>query len=200
MDNKPVVVIAVLCFNESRTIGSVVLKAKKVADQVVVINDGSWDDSLEIAKAAGAIVISHEHNRGYGAATQSALRYGHSVNCDVLVTIDGDGQHNTEDILSLIKPVLEDKVDIAIGSRFMSYKNMAPVYRQFGQKVFTIIGNLLFRQKISDNQCGLRAFGKRAIRALDLSEWDMSISLEIHQQIARYHLSHTDVPVRVTYE
>lgn len=196
------VVVTILCFNEVRTIGSVVLKAKllgEVVDKIVVIDDGSWDNSAEIARDAGAEVVSHEYNEGYGAATMTALRVGRRSGCDILVMLDGDGQHDAFDIPKLIKPIQDKQADIVIGSRFMGIKNEAPFYRQVGQEVITLFSTLVFGHYVNDNQCGFRALSKRALRSLRLKESGMGASAEIHQQIAKLHLRHVDVPVSVRY-
>ncbi|MCP4607475.1 MAG: glycosyltransferase family 2 protein, partial [Planctomycetes bacterium] len=93
-EQKFKIIAAIPCFNEERFIGSVVAKAKKYVDRVIVIDDGSTDDSAEIAKSAGATVYRHEENRGYGAAIASALERGRSKKADILVILDGDGQHD----------------------------------------------------------------------------------------------------------
>ena len=195
-------IVAVLCYNESRTIGSVVLKAKllgNLVDKVVVVDDGSYDDSVKIAGDAGAEVISHDVNKGYGAATMTALRVGRRENCDILVIMDGDGQHDAADIPRLIKPLQDKHADIVIGTRFADEKNQAPLYRQVGQEVLTLLGSLVFGHYISDNQCGFRALNKRALRSLNLQETGMGVSVELHQQIKILGLRHLDVPVTVRY-
>ena len=193
------IVAAILCFNESRTIGSVVLKAKKYCDKVVVIDDGSFDDSAKVARDAGAEVVSHERNEGYGAATITALRYGCEMGCEILVTLDGDGQHDAADIPKLIAPIQNKAADLVIGTRFKEEENHAPLYRQIGQEVITIVSSLAFGHYVSDNQCGFRAFSKRALKSLKLSERGMGVSVEIHQQIRLSRLRHVDIPVAVRY-
>jgi glycosyltransferase involved in cell wall biosynthesis len=197
------VVVTILCFNEARTIGSVVLKAKllgEVVDKIVVIDDGSWDRSAEIAKDAGAEVVSHEYNEGYGVATMEALRYGRKQDCDILITMDGDGQHDAADIPRLIKPIQDKQADIVIGSRFMGVKNQAPLYRKVGQEIITLFSTLVFGCYVSDSQCGFRAFSKRSLCSIRLAERGMGASTEIHQQIKLLGLRHLDVAVNVRYD
>jgi len=118
--NKPFVVVAIPAFNEEIAIGSVVLRSLKYADKVIVVNDGSKDRTAEIAKMAGADVIEHTTNGGKGAAIKDAFDYAKFVNADILVLIDGDGQHNPDEIPVLLAPILKGEADFVNGSRFIN--------------------------------------------------------------------------------
>jgi len=113
------VVAAIPCFNTEPFIADVVTKAKKYVDQVIVVDDGSTDGTAEAAKAAGATVISHGMNKGYREATKSCFAAAKANAADVLVTLDGDGQHNPDEIPSVLSPVLNKEADLVIGSRFL---------------------------------------------------------------------------------
>jgi len=113
------VVAAIPCFNTEPFIADVVTRAKRYVDQVIVIDDGSTDGTAEAAKAAGATVISHGVNKGYGEATKSCFAAARANAADVLVTLDGDGQHNPDEIPSVLSPVLNKEADLVIGSRFL---------------------------------------------------------------------------------
>ena len=110
------IVAAIPCFNTERTIGNVVVETKKYVDEVIVVDDGSYDKTSEIAKTAGATVITLDRNHGKGAAMKTAARI---ADCDILVFIDGDGQHRPEEIPDLVKPISDEKADFVIGSRFL---------------------------------------------------------------------------------
>ena len=120
---------AIPCYNEETTIGSVVLKAKRYVDEVLVIDDGSTDDTAKVAEYAGAIVLRHGGNKGYGAAIQSCFNYARDHNFDVMTILDGDGQHDADQIQTVMKPVVEEDIDISIGSRFLE-DNTVPLYRR----------------------------------------------------------------------
>lgn len=193
------ILAAIPCYNESRTVGSVVLMTKPYVSKVVVIDDGSRDDSAVVAQAAGADVRRYYYNVGYGAATAHAFYVARTLEADILVTLDADGQHDPREIPKLIEPILSGGYDVAIGSRFMSAANKAPPYRQFGQRVLALMGSIGFGVWLTDNQCGFRAFNKRAIHAIQLREPGMGVSEEIHEMIAHRRLVYTEVPVNVTY-
>jgi len=197
--HKPFVVAAIPCFNEERFIGSVVLKVKKYVDKVVVIDDGSTDGSVEVARDAGATVSSHDCNKGYGAAIRTAIGSGKAEGADVLVIIDGDGQHKASDIPRLVKPVLEGEADVTIGSRFLGETTNAPLYRRLGQRVLNVATNVGSGRKLSDSQSGFRAYSSRALNALNLTENGMSVTSEMQFAIANKGLRVAEIPIQVSY-
>jgi glycosyltransferase involved in cell wall biosynthesis len=196
---QPLIVAAIPCFNEERFIGSVVLKVKKYVDKVVVIDDGSTDASVEVARDAGATVRSHDCNKGYGAAIRTALNSGKQEGADVLVIIDGDGQHKASDIPRLVKPVLEGEADVAIGSRFLGKATDAPLYRRVGQRVLNVATNVGSGRKMSDSQSGFRAYSAKALKGLNLTENGMSVSSEMQFAISSKGLRVAEVPIDVSY-
>ena len=111
--------IGIPAYNEEKNIASVITKLQKIADQIIVCDDGSSDNTAVIAKKLGANVISHNKNLGYGAAIRSIFLKSRELDVEILVTFDADGQHRIEDIDSVLKPIKEDKADISIGSRFL---------------------------------------------------------------------------------
>lgn len=193
------IIAAIPCFNEERCIGSVVLKARKYVDKVVVIDDGSADATSEVAFEAGASVHQHNCNRGYGAAIQSALDKGKQLGADVLVILDGDGQHDPNQIPKLIKPILDGEADVVIGSRFLGTGKKPPLYRRLGQRVLTAVTNVGSGKKVTDSQSGFRAYSSKALNALNLAENGMSVSSEIQFAISKSGLKVAEVPIEVSY-
>jgi len=198
--DNPKIIAAIPCFNEERCIGSVVLKTKKFVSSVIVIDDGSTDATAEVAEAAGASVHQHDRNRGYGAAIRSALEKGKQLGADVLVIVDGDGQHDPKDIPKLVKPLIDGEADVVIGSRFLGQGKKPPFYRRVGQRVLTTVTNVGSGQKVSDSQSGFRAYSAKALNALNLAEDGMSVSSEIQFAIGKSGLKVKEVPIDVTYE
>jgi glycosyltransferase involved in cell wall biosynthesis len=196
---RPRIVAAIPCFNEDRFIGSVVAKARKFVDTVIVIDDGSTDASAEVAHAAGAIVCRHQSNEGYGAAIRSALEKCRELDAEVAVTLDADGQHDPRDLPNLVEPVLEGRADIVVGSRFLGKGNEAPFYRRVGQRILNAATNLTAGRKVGDSQSGYRAYSSRALHALNLSESGMSVSSEILLATRDCGLTVAEVPIAVSY-
>lgn len=197
--HRPKIVAAVPCFNEERFIGSVVAKLNKFVDEVIVIDDGSIDGTVEVASEIGATVYSHSRNLGYGAAIRSALLKGAELRADVLVILDGDGQHDPRDIPNLVKPLLDGEADVVVGSRFLGKGKKPPLYRRLGQRVLTATTNMGSGCKVSDSQSGFRAFSSRALKVLNLSESGMAASSEMLFAMGKSGLRTVEVSIDVSY-
>ena len=191
------VLAGIPAYNEARYIGSVVLQARQYVDEVIVVEDGSTDNTARVAELAGATVIRHNQNRGYGAAVRSILAEAKKRNPDVLVLLDADSQHNPNEIPALIEPVSEG-FDLVIGSR-EAQKDKTPRYRRIGQKVVLHSTRLASKANISDSECGFRAFSKRAISELELKASGMAVSAETIVRAVEKNLRITEVPISNIY-
>ncbi len=176
--NGPMVIAAIPCFNTGSFIADVVSRASKYVDEVIVINDGSHDGTAREAEAVGALVINHEKNRGYGEAVKSCFEAAKANGADILVTLDGDGQHNPNEIPKLVALILNNGADIVIGSRFLGGQTNIPRYRRFGIKLITFLFNFGSKVKVRDAQSGFRAYSKQALNNISATEAGMSISVE----------------------
>jgi len=196
------VVVGIPAYNEEKTIARVVLGAQKHAHVVVVCDDGSTDLTSEIAERLGAIVVRHERNVGYGAAMQSLIRRARELKADVLVTLDGDGQHDPAEISRLVKPIEDGIAQVVLGSRFMDRNGTAdmPAYRQFGVKIITKLANGSAKNGVSDAQSGFRAYSKLAMEHLaSISENGMIASIELLRTIQKNGLKICEVPITCKY-
>ena len=186
-------------YNEEDTIQKIITKSLPHVDRVVVCDDGSTDNTAKIARDAGAIVIS-QSNQGYGAAISSLFDYSRKENAQIMVTLDGDGQHNPDQIPLLIDAITAHNVDVAIGSRFLDDTTQASGYRKTGIKIITSASNYGTNFKISDSQSGFRAYSKDAIDAIHPTEQGMSVSTEILLKISNKGLSVAEVPITISYQ
>ena len=186
-------------YNEESTIADLVTKSIPHVDRVIVCNDGSTDNTAKVAREAGAIVIS-QTNQGYGAAITSLFDYARKENAQIMITLDGDGQHNPNQIPSLVDAITTHNVDVAIGSRFLDDTTKVSGYRKTGIKIITSASNYGTNFKVSDSQSGFRAYSKDAIDAIHPTEQGMSVSTEILLKISNKGLSIAEVPITISYE
>ena len=198
----PRILVCIPAFNESRNIVEVINKSKKYADGVIVYDDGSTDDTYELAVNAGATVIKNPKNAGYGSAIRALFQAAKEQNADIMITLDSDGQHNPDHIPRLIEPLLTQNFDIVIGSRFLSKddKEKIPRYRSFGIKTITKLTQSASYSGLTDSQSGFRAYNKNALSKINLFEDGMAVSTEILLRAHEKNLLATEVPITVNYE
>ncbi|MDA4122238.1 MAG: glycosyltransferase family 2 protein [Thaumarchaeota archaeon] len=182
-------------FNEERTIGKVVVGAQQYVDEVIVCDDGSKDMTAVIAEKLGARVIRHESNMGKGEAFRTLFAASRDMRADIMVTIDGDDQHDPADIPRLVEPLENGDADIAIGARFHGNNKGIPTHRRVGNKLL----NAVTLSGVSDTQSGFRAYDKKAIETLRPSEAGMGVDSEILMDASRQGLRLMEVPVSVKY-
>lgn len=194
------IVAAVPVLNEETTIGSVVERVKAHVNQVLVLDDGSTDGSAAVASAAGASVIRHQTNRGKGAALQTVIAWARErTDVMTLVLLDGDGQHDPDDIPRLVTAQESAKLDILVGSRFLGANN-APLYRLFGLHVLSASASLGSGVHLTDSQSGYRVLSRRAIDELALHEDAFGVESEMQFESARAGLSMGEAPIRIGYD
>jgi len=191
------IIVGMPAFNEGKYIGSLILQARQYADEVVVVDDGSTDHTATVAELAGATIVQHTGNEGYGSAIQSIFSEAVKQKADTLVILDADSQHNPEEIPYLIKAVSEGS-DVVIGSRKMRQNSIAP-YRRLGQSVLSTLTNIASGSNLEDTESGFRAYSKKAITSLELKEHGMAISSEIVTEAVAKGLKITQVPISVIY-
>jgi len=194
------ITIGIPAYNEEKNIAKIIVQLKKVADQILVCDDGSTDSTSEIAESLGAIVIKHPKNLGYGSAIRSIFLKSREINAEVLVTIDADGQHKIEDVKKVIKPIVDGQADISIGSRFLEEGDNAPKYRKLGINIITKVTNSSLSEKITDAQSGFRAYNNKVLQSLTPSDSGMGISTEILIKSSNLGLKIAEVPTKIQYE
>jgi len=201
MSGKPVIVACIPAFREEDTIAKVVIQTLKYVDKVIVCDDGSDDMTADIAEKVGAFVIRNEH-KGKGYALTTALRYAGKFNPEIVVTLDSDGQHDPSDIQRLIQPIIEDKADMVVGSRYVDGSKWdPPLYRRFGLWLINKFSRKSCKDMVKDTQCGFRAYSAKALEIIQQCEAKgYSIELEQLALAAKNGLRIVEVPVIVRYK
>lgn len=192
--------IVIAAYNEEKSISKVVrelLTAKY--SNIIVVNDGSKDNTKNVAKEAGAIVISHIINRGQGAALRTGIRAALQKGADIIITFDADGQHCVEDIPKL-EAVINNGYDAALGTRFAKGASTnAPLIRRIFLKGGALIFRLMYGIALTDSHNGLRALSKHAASTIEIKGRGMEHASEIVEEIARKKIKFKEVPVTIKY-
>ncbi|MBN1937684.1 MAG: glycosyltransferase family 2 protein [Anaerolineae bacterium] len=196
----PRIVAIIPAYNEERFIGSVVLKTRKYVDTVIVIDDGSTDDTCEVAQAAGAITVCHRDNCGKGAALNTGLVQARQLEPDVVVMLDGDGQHLPAEMHRVIAPILSDQADIVVGSRYLEKRSDVPRHRIWGHWGFNLLTNAMSGVPATDSQSGFRAFSPRAVDAIAFSSQGFSVESEMQFLAHDLGLRFREAPITIRYE
>jgi glycosyltransferase involved in cell wall biosynthesis len=194
------VLVAIPAYNEDRFIGSLVLKLRARDLDVVVVDDGSSDDTAAVAEAAGASVARHTINRGKAAAVETAFDHARRANADVLVLIDGDSQHDPAEVDVLVEPILSGEAEMVVGSRFAGVRSTIPRWRVAGQRALRIATNLGSGLHLSDTESGYRAFSRRALDEMRFNIQGFGIEPATQFEAKSRGWRVVEVPISVHYE
>jgi polyprenyl-phospho-N-acetylgalactosaminyl synthase len=191
----------VICpaFNEAATIARVVADLRRCGYDVVVVDDGSSDNTRHLAATVATAVITHPVNLGQGAALKTGIDYALSQGAEILVTFDSDGQHRAEDIPGLLRALSHQRADFALGSRRLGQAENMPCARWISLVAATLFTIATTGLRLTDTHNGLRAFTRRGAAVLSLRQNRMAHASEILTDIAHSQLHYVEVPVTVDY-
>jgi len=199
------VCVIVPAYNEGVVISKVIKNAKKSFDKnkdflldIIVVNDGSHDDTSVRAELAGAVVINHILNSGAGAATLTGLTFASCNNYDIVATMDADGQHAPEDVLEGVVLLQKTGVDLLIGSRLINSEGMSRV-KILGNKGLSLITRILFGVAVTDSQSGLRIFSRKAINSLQWQSAGFEFCSEMIWRAKQAKLTIKEYSIRAIY-
>lgn len=189
--------VVVPAYNESRFIGRFLAKLTVNTKNIIVVDDGSRDDTTKIAKQSGITVLTHMTNLGKGAALKTGCEYAFKkMGADAVIIMDGDDQHEVEDI-SKFKHALKDRAEIVLGVRAMDSR--MPLARLLGNRGMSILINLLFGRYIADIPSGFKAMTKRAYNKVHWQSSGYEVETEIAVRLAKSKLSYVEVPINTVY-
>ena len=194
--------IIIPAFNEETSISEVIRAIKKNGyENIIVVDDGSSDLTLQTAKKAGAVTYKHAINCGVGAALNTGFSAPESKNADIIVTLDGDGQHHAHDIEKIIAPILANEAQVVIGSRFLNktQNKSIPKIRHFYNKIANFISFLLSGIWLTDSQSGFRAFSSHALKKIKIDTAGYDFLTDMNREIGIKKLRVKEVPISVTY-
>ncbi len=198
MSQDPIFIVVPI-YNEVSIISQVIEGIKKASfTNIIVVDDGSTDDPSDAIKKTGAIYIMHTLNRGKGAAVKTGIEAAKSLGATIIVTIDGDGQHNPADIKRLIQPIQEADCEVVLGVRTHNRAQM-PLLKRLANTFADIFIHMLSGLKVNDSQSGFRAYGKHALELINTRSDRYEFDSEIVREIARHQLRYKEVPIETHY-
>jgi glycosyltransferase involved in cell wall biosynthesis len=191
--------IVIPAFNEESVISDVIQEVRGAGyENIIVVDDGSSDKTQEKAEMTGVVALRHKINRGKGAATKTGIEAAKLLGADIIVTMDGDGQHDPKDIGKLIEPIIQNHCDVVLGTRLKNKKGM-PWYKIIANYIGNFFTWYLFGLWVTDSQSGFRAYSKHAFEIIDTKGDRYEYDSEIIREIYLYKLKFKEVPIVVRY-
>ncbi len=187
-------------YNEAAHIKEVILAVRPYVNCVVVVDDCSKDETLAIARGEGIVALSHIVNRGQGAALQTGNEYALSCGADIIVHFDADNQFQAQEIPELLRPILENKAEAVLGSRFLSKKSKLPKLKEYLiMPLARFVNRTFFNIRLSDPQSGFRVLSKKAAKSINIKNDGMAHCSEIMHQLHQANIIIEEVPITVIY-
>ncbi len=188
--------VVIPSFNVEKSIYEVVQRIPKDIFEIIVVDDGSRDKTAEIAKKAGAKVITHDVNCGKGRAIRNGTSQSKG---DIIVFLDADLQHKPEDIYNLVEPIQRGRADITIGSRFLGNIQTMPLARKLSNTISSFLIRLFFGVTVKDTQSGYRAIKREFFEKMDLESERYNIETEILYYVGKFNMKVEEVPIETIY-
>lgn len=200
IEKKGKVVVVIAAYNEEARIASVVDDVSQYVDKIIVVDDGSKDNTGKVIKNKKAVILRHKINLGQGAALQTGMDYAKLLEPEVVVTYDADGQFVAKEILKVIKPIQSGLADVVLGSRFLgSVEDISPL-RKLILKAGVLFTYIFSEVKLTDTHNGFRAFNFKALNRINITQNRMAHASEIIDQVVNREVRYLEVPVTVKYD
>lgn len=196
---EPKIAVVIPCYNEGQVIASVIRDVRAIGNYtIIVVDDGSSDGTYEQIIDEDIVALRHKINRGKGAAVKTGIAAANLLSVDVVVTMDGDGQHDPAEIAQLIKPIISGDSDVVLGSRVLDRDEM-PARKKIANKIGNLITWLFYGILVSDSQSGFRAYSRYAALIIDARADKYEYDSKIIREIKHNRLRFCEVPVRTIY-
>jgi glycosyltransferase involved in cell wall biosynthesis len=193
------VFVVVPAYNEGKRLAHVIDDLASTGHAVVVVDDGSSDDTGAVAQARGCYVLRHILNRGQGAALQTGITFAVREGADYIVTFDADGQHQASEMAAMLAPIVDGRCDVTLGNRFLSGTSNVPALRKIVLHIARVVTYVMSGVRVGDTHNGYRALSRKAAQAIHLKQDRMAHASEIYDQILRAGLRFQEVPVSIRY-
>jgi len=191
--------VLIPAYNEDKKIGDVVSDVKSKGIDVLVVDDGSMDQTSSISLKKGAIVLKHKINRGQGAAIANGTEYAKRNYYEVVVFFDADGQMKSEEIRKLIDPVIKNESEVVLGSRFLGLAKNIPISKLLVLKLAILFTRLTTGLKLTDTHNGFQAWSMLALDKINLTQDRQAYASELLQEISENNIKYKEVPVTIEY-
>ena len=193
------VYVVLAAYNEEKKIPEVIEGLKEEGyNNIIVVDDGSKDNTHNIAKKQGVIALRHIINRGQGAALQTGMTYALKDGAEYIIHFDADGQHNPKEIKNLLDPLIKKEVEVTLGSRFLK-KQEIPTARKIMLKGSIIVVWFFYGIKLTDAHNGFRALTREATKKIILTTDRMEHASEIIEKIKQYNIKYKEIPATIRY-
>jgi len=192
--------IVIPAWNEQCSIVHVLRGLKEQYKNIVVVDDGSSDNTYKLAKQEGVFALKHLINRGQGASLKTGMDFALAKGADIIVHFDADGQMRAEEIEKMIEPIMNSKADVTLGSRFLNKKsNMPALKRFFISRPAIVFDRIMSGLKVTDTHNGFRAFSREAAQKIEITLDGFAHASEILAEIADKKIRYQEVPVTIKY-
>ena len=186
-------------FDEEPTIERIASGARRYCDQVFVVDDGSSDRTAELSRKAEATVISHLIRLGTGGAISTGFCAALKTECEIILTMDGDGQHDPAEIPLVLEPILAQGADVVVGSRLLQKSEAMPIIKRIGNTSLSVVTSLISGTKITDSQSGFRAYRRRVLEFIMHSAWGYPWASEMLILAAKAGFEIKEAPITAIY-
>ena len=196
---QPLLYVVLPAYNEAKVLESVIREIHTAGyHNIIVVDDGSRDDTFAVAQKTGVTTLHHRLNRGKGAATKTGIEAAKLLGADIIVTMDSDGQHNPEDIQRLVQPIIDGQAEVVLGTRLLNPKGM-PWYKIIANKIGNIVTWYFYGLYVSDSQSGFRAYSHHAAECINTRTDRYEYDSEVIREIYLHKLPYVEIPIEVRY-